>query len=326
MSRDETIASIVNTVSDYREGEIARIDGAHVERWIKQFDRAVRDPILTELDHVLQHTYLPKSAVKKFLAGLVTNEKLATEDPCAFWQTVKFLDIQQGGNSQREMLAMFDRVLHKHCGFHVQDCGARPTKFLYLDDAIFTGNRVLRDVRAWLPSAPSASIELHVVTVAFHRGGQWYADKEIKKAAAAAKKAISITWWRILEIEDRKSSIIVSDVLRPTALPTDPATNAYVQSLKYPPILRTPGNVGENKFFSSDDGRQVLEQEFLKAGLKIRAMCPMLGPSQRPLGNMVLDTLGFGSLFVTFRNCPNNCPLALWAGDPWFPLFPRKTN
>lgn len=29
---------------------------------------------------------------------------------------------------------------------------------------------------------------------------------------------------------------------------------------------------------------------------------------------------------VTFRNCPNNCPLAFWVGDPWYPLFPRLNN
>jgi hypothetical protein len=96
--------------------------------------------------------------------------------------------------------------------------------------------------------------------------------------------------------------------------------------LKYKPVFRTPGNVGENKFFSCEDGRHLLEQEFLKAGAKIRSLCPHLNKYQRPLGNMVLETLGFGSLFVTFRNCPNNCPLAFWAGDPWYPLFPRKTN
>lgn len=55
-------------------------------------------------------------------------------------------------------------------------------------------------------------------------------------------------------------------------------------------------------------------------------MCPYLNEYQRPLGNMVLETLGFGSMLVTFRNCPNNSPLALWAGDPWYPLFPRKVN
>jgi hypothetical protein len=100
----------------------------------------------------------------------------------------------------------------------------------------------------------------------------------------------------------------------------------YVQALRYPVMLRTPGNLGENGFYSSEEGRDVLEQEFLKAGLHIRSICPYLNEFQRPLGNTVLDTLGFGSLFVTFRNCPNNAPLALWAGAPWYPLFPRKTN
>lgn len=326
MTHQELLESIAGTISDYRASQIPPIDAAHVGQWITQFDKAVRDPILTEMDHVLKQTYLPKTAVKKFLASLVKNEALATADPCAFWRDVAFLDIQQGGNSQHVMLTMFDEVLHKHCGFHIKDCGAKPAAFVYLDDAIFTGNRVLNDIRAWLQSdAPKAS-KLHVITVAFHRGGQWYASQKIQEAATAAGKSVDISWWRCLEIEDRKSSINVSDVLRPTSLPTDKPTTDYVSALRYPPTLRTAGHLGENGFFSSEAGRHLLEQEFLKAGLYIRSVCPHLNKYQRPLGNMVLDTLGFGSLFVTFRNCPNNCPLALWAGDPWHPLFPRKVN
>jgi hypothetical protein len=55
-------------------------------------------------------------------------------------------------------------------------------------------------------------------------------------------------------------------------------------------------------------------------------MCGNLGNSERPLGHMTLVTLGFGSLIVTYRNCPNNAPLALWVDHPWYPLFPRTTN
>ena len=69
-----------------------------------------------------------------------------------------------------------------------------------------------------------------------------------------------------------------------------------------------------------------LPDTLLASGLHIRSICPYLNVYQRPLGNMVLETFGFGALVVTFRNCPNNAPLALWAGDPWYPLFPRKTN
>lgn len=322
--RSDLLASIAATIADYRHGAITEPDADHVEAWVSQFDDDAQVPMLVEMDHVLKKTYLPKKAVKRFLKHLAANEKLATDDPCAFWQDVAFLDIQGGGNSQRDMLAMFDKVLLKQCGFGVSDCGDEPTAFIYLDDAIFTGNRVLNDIRSWLEDSAPKKSTLHVVTVAFHRGGQWYAEQGIQKAARAAGKSVDITWWRCLEIEDRKSQIDVSDVLRPVSLPDSAAE--YVQTLKYSPVLRTPGNVGENGFFSSEAGRHLLEQEFLKAGLRIRSMCPYLNKYQRPLGNMVLDTLGFGSIFVTFRNCPNNCPLALWAGDPWYPLFSRKTN
>ena len=165
-----------------------------------------------------------------------------------------------------------------------------------------------------------------VITMGLHSGGQFYAKGRIDTAAKAAGKAITLTWWRAVEIEDRKAYTDSSDVLRPTAIPNDPPTQAYVQSLGYEPALRKPGNVGGKGFFSSEQGRNLLEQELLKTGVHIRSICPNLSIYQRPLGNMVLKTTGFGSMLVTFRNCPNNAPLALWAGNPWYPLFARKTN
>ena len=68
------------------------------------------------------------------------------------------------------------------------------------------------------------------------------------------------------------------------------------------------------------------EQEFLKAGVRVRTLCPYFNEYMRPLGSNLMKTLGLGSLFVTYRNCANNTPLVLWAGDPWYPLFERKTN
>ena len=64
----------------------------------------------------------------------------------------------------------------------------------------------------------------------------------------------------------------------------------------------------------------------MMAGLEVRRQCPLLPETIRPLGATLLKTFGFGSTIVTFRNCANNCPPALWAGDPWIPLFPRSTN
>ncbi|MBU0507721.1 hypothetical protein KKH27_02625 [bacterium] len=324
--RSQLLESIAETITDYREGEVDKPTPEHVDTWVNQFDREVQKPILAELDHALKRTYFSRENVKDFLAALVKNKKLAGDDPCSFWEDVEFLRIQGGGNSQREILAMFDGILEDECELKTEDCGDSPTAYLYLDDAIFTGNRVRTDLGSWIDSNAPAEAKVHVVTIALHRGGQYYASTKIKDSARAAGKKIDVSWWRCIEIEDRKRYVDSSDVLRPTNIPDDAGVQAYAASLKYAPVLRTPGNVGGNDIFSSEEGRHLLEQEFLKAGARIRSMCPNLNVYQRPLGNMVLETLGFGSLLVTFRNCPNNCPLAFWVGDPWYPLFPRSTN
>ncbi|MFC1826248.1 hypothetical protein ACFLYZ_02510 [Thermodesulfobacteriota bacterium] len=327
--RSQLIESIVETVADYRKGEIPSPTQDHVERWINQFEPTVQEPMLTELDYVLQKTYITKSTADGFLNEIVTNTKLAGDAPCEFWEDITFLDIQQGGNSQKEMLETFDGILQEKCDLEIEDCESSSNIFFYLDDAIFTGNRVLNDLRGWIESDAPKDAQVNIVVMAFHRGGQHYAKNNLKKTAKDSGKAIKFNWWRILEIEDRRIYTNSSDVLRPTTIPEDELVRKYVKMLEdknFPPILRRPGNVGENKFFSSESGRNLLEQEFLKAGAKIRSKSPYLNVYQRPLGNMVLNTLGFGSLLVTYRNCPNNCPLAFWAGDPWYPLFQRKTN
>lgn len=323
--RDDRLASIAMTTADYREGDLAAPAPEHVERWINQFDAAVQLPILREMDHVLKQTYFSRKGTRKFLAGLFQTEKLVGEDACAFWKGLKFLDIQGGGASQKEMLALFSQVLEKRCGFAAADCGAEPEAFLYLDDAIFTGNRVRRDLEAWINEDAPTEAKLHVVVIASHEGSYYHRNK-VGEAARAAGKKISITWWHAINLEDRKKYTDTSDVLRPVAIPNDDAVQAYVDAMHYKPHLRNAGHVGGKGIFSSDAGRRLLEEEFLKAGARIRQMCPNLGESQRPLGHTSLEALGFGSMIVTFRNCPNNAPLALWVDAPWYPLFPRTTN
>jgi hypothetical protein len=230
-----------------------------------------------------------------------------------------------GGASQKEMLALFGKILAKKCGFSIDDCGADPQAFVYLDDAIFSGGRASQDLVKWITEDAPDKARLHVIVIATHQSS-YYNKNKVTAAVKAAGKSVKITWCRAVDLEDRKKYTDSSDVLRPVTIPTDAAVQEYTAALKYKPQLRTLGKVGELGIFSSDAGRQLLEQEFLKAGVRIRGMCPHLNQYQRPLGNMVLDTLGFGSLIVTFRNCPNNAPLALWAGDPWHPLFPRTTN
>lgn len=318
----EQVAAII---ADYRAGELPPPDADHVGRWIKQFDQPVREGVLRETAHVLGKTYLSRAKCEQFLQTVATSPKLAGEDPGAFWRNVHFLRVQQGGQSQTDMLALFAATLKKTFGIEPLPNGPSDT-FIYLDDVSFSGNRVLNDLRTWIagPAPPAGNV--HVIVIALHSGGQFYANMELNKAAKAAGKALTFKWWMSVEVEDQRRYTDSSDVLRPTVIPNDPRVTAYVAAMTYKPVLRTPGSVGKRGYYSSDAGRQLLEQEFLKAGCRVREVCPNLPVRHRPLGFMLLETLGFGTMIATYRNCPNNAPLALWVGAPWIPLLPRKNN
>ena len=327
--RQQLLDSIASMIADYREGEIAKPSPKHVDQWVRQFDPSVQDAILAEMQYVIQRAYVTRKGAEDFLRGLVQNVALVGSDPCKFWRTACVLKIQTQGGSQTQMVAMFDDALRRKCGFtsSMNPAGAGP--FIYIDDGIYTGMRVINDLKPLIVNKAPKNCCVHVIVIALHCGGQHYAATTLQSHAANVGKSIELKWWRIVEIENTPRCRDQSDVLWPTALPGDPLVQAYAKMLTdagHPPQPRTPGSVGPAGFFSSDEGRQLLEQEFLKAGALIRKKCPNLKIYHRPLGNMVLQTLGFGAVIVTFRNCPNNCPLAWWAGNPWYPLFPRKTN
>ena len=317
----ERIAAII---ADYRSGEIPAPDAAHVERWISQFPPGVRDALLSETAHLLQRTYASEKSVADFLRIVTTQESLVGPEPAAWWRGVRFLRLQPAGDSQRFMLAAFDSALRQTCGLSIDECGRDPHTFAYLDDAVFSGGRVGGDLSRWISTEAPASANVAVIVMARHRLGEFFAGNDIRKAAAAAGKSITLAWWRTTTFEDRKAHMAMADVLRPTAIPPEAA--AYVESLGAAPVLRTGSGTGRLGLFSSGAARALIEREFLKAGIAVRDKCPLLPAQMRPLGCSLLKTTGFGSMFVTHRNCANNTPLVLWAGDPWYPLLPRRIN
>ena len=172
---------------------------------------------------------------------------------------------------------------------------------------------------------------MQVVVAALHTSGAHFVRQRLAKSAKDAGKAIEFHFWRIVEVENRKSCKDDSEVLWPAELPEDQAVQRYLKlSNKYPLEPRNAG--GRLGPFSSEAGRQLLERELLIAGVKIRNLSVSPKEILRPLGFSPFG-VGFGSMTVTHRNCPNNCPLALWWGDPtatsgpfhWYPLFARKT-
>jgi len=231
------------------------------------------------------------------------------------------------------MLDLFDKILEKQCGISIDSCGKTGGDYIYIDDVMFSGNRVGNDLAKWIDEDAPKKATVHVIVVAIHTGGEYLVGKKLKAAVTASDKDIQIKYWRVMNIENRRAYRNDSEVLWPVETPDDPDVQQYAElPQKFPFEPRTPG--GSLGPFSSEEGRQLLEREFLIAGVTIRNFSRNPKDILRPLGFSPFG-LGFGSIIVTFRNCPNNCPLALWWGDPdadpehpfskWYPLLPRKT-
>lgn len=333
--RNKLLESIAATMADYRAEVTSRDGPSHVERWIKQFGRDSQVPVLRELDHVLKKTYFSRERATKFLDGLVSENALAGKEPCVFWKKATFHQRQENGHSQAELLRIFDDILEEKCGFTTASCDGSGSDHIYLDDAMFTGARVGKDLELWIRATAPKNATARVVVFAAHSFAAFKLQERIAKASRDQKKVIRLEIWRIAEFENKLINRNVSEVLWPSVLPDDDSLRAYIAAeKKFPFQPRDAGGKTAHNLFSSETGRQILEKELLLAGMRIRSFSKNPSPALRPLGFSPFG-LGFGSMIVTFRNCPNNCPLALWWGDPdaesshpfskWYPLFPRET-
>ncbi|WP_123511794.1 phosphoribosyltransferase-like protein [Pseudomonas frederiksbergensis] len=326
--RDDLTASIANTIVTYRQGEISEPTSQHVDRWASQFDPQTALPFLREFDQAIKKTFFTKESTRRFLSGIIKNEKITGKDPASYWKGSNILNIQQKGQSQKEMVKIFANELKEAHGLDLNHCGSPEGDYIYLDDVLFTGGRISTDLIAWLKKAPQRAT-VHIILIAAYTGGEYYIrTKKLKIAIEATGKKIETHFWRCVALENTLYNKFTSDVLWPIAIPDDELVQAYVKDMDIK--LRLPG--GKSLIFSDEVGRQVLEREFVLAGVKIRSLTAEPKDFHRPIGCGNFG-LGFGAILATYRNCPNNSPLAIWWGDPkatsgalhWYPLLPRKT-
>lgn len=332
--RRDLLVSIANEIKTYRKGEIDQPTPEHVDRWASQFTPANQIAFLREFNHVIKQTFLTKDCFVQFLDGLVTNTALTGANSHAYWSNANFLKIQRRGQSQKQMVSLMGERIAEKLGLDIARSGSAQGDFIYLDDVLFTGGRISTDLTAWIEGPAPNNAVVKVITIALHTSGHYYIEsRRLREAIARSGKNIRISFWKLLDVENRRYYRNTSDVLWPASIPNDAAVQAYIAAQQaYPVELRVAGNRGTLNIFSSEEGRSVLEQEFLIAGVKIRSLTQNLNDFYRPLGCGGFG-VGFGSTIVTYRNCPNNCPLAMWWGDPeeasgalhWYPLLQRKT-
>lgn len=99
------------------------------------------------------------------------------------------------------------------------------------------------------------------------------------------------------------------------------------------PVFRPKNLPLKETFFSSPENRIKLENLFIQKGIELLSKVKSDSPDKRkrPLGDSIRShkTLGTGTLFFTWRNISNTCPLVFWwdvSGHEWIPLFCLKNR
>lgn len=343
--RESLAVSIATTLSDYRQGEIARITPQHVERWICQFDAADRLTILQEMDHILAKCYVSKRRAEALLDAVLRSERIFGVLPLQRIRETRFLNIQRNGSSQRDMLVLLDTVLHHKYGIRLPN-PAVPAQYVYLDDCLYSGNTAYYDLEPWLRVAEPGS-RLHVVTLGAHLAAVDYLKRRWGDAGLMLHAEVLFSSSLPLNFRNDDSQPENYDCLWPEDAPDeegDERVDAFVEMVATNAVekgwrartFRPAVTTSVESTFSSASARRVVERAFLKAGAYICTLPATRQPNMRPMGYEVLESLGFGAMFVTYRNIANNCPLALWWGDTtypsshpfskWHPLIPRRPN
>lgn len=231
------------------------------------------------------------------------------------------------------MLALLGEVLKERFGLSIDSQESTNKTFVYLDDLSFSSNQIKNDLSRWVEQKDVRDATIHVIVIAIYTQGEYYAGRELRKLLNP--RNVQLEFWASLRPQNSPGRISDAEVLWPTRLPDDPAVKAWEASFApgeeyFKP--RPAGGSGSTTLFSSEQAREVIEQEFLKKGAYIYSLSQNPAKKMRPLGFSALRTPGFGATVATYRNCPNNAPLVMWWGNPkgnrplnqWTPLLQRR--
>lgn len=325
LTKEYLIDEIVLTCKDYRYDDGFDFNKNHVIKWISQFEESTRIPILTEMNHILKNSYVSKEFMLSFFESVIDyiNEKHPD-------QNIVFLDCQKKGHSQSELKLLFEKYIENN-NIKIGNSSGK-NLWLYLDDFIFTGNTAVRD----LAQLEISYSDILIISIAVHSKSEYYIKTKTKVPILRMYTLENIN-------HDNAQSV---DVIWPSSFKST-ILDDYIDNIEdlhkndlYPSkyALFCDNNPNVENLFSNDTSRRVFEKEFILAGIDLINKSKHPNKSMKPLGYDYKKTLGFGSTLVSFRNCPNNCPLVMWYGttngkygptstlNSWYPLFPRKTN
>lgn len=343
---DSYCCSLSQVIESY---EVSKITPEYIKLWVEQFQisNSHKAVILDGLIHIFkrkQH-FITENMLINNLEEFFAGNALGAFDETNLYNDIKnteFLDIQYKSQSQKNLIKLTNRVLEKHYnGLTNIQCKSNKD-FLYIDDVTYTGTSIIKDIVEWLKSGSIQKNSRIIIYVyaAYTKAIEYintftknYLEKEYE---------ISIDFYFSREINNDTNKGKI-EVLNPTYT-EDRDVKDYIIDLmnrciinkskfKYNPksiYRRAHDDKSKDELFKNTTDRDIMEKVFLKQGIKLVREFREIHKSSnaeniRPLGFNKKLTLGFGSMLVTYRNVPNNCPMVLWfEGKTWKPLFRRN--
>ena len=344
----EKCKELASIICNFRYREIVQIDEEHVKKWIEQFDENAQLIILEEMIYVFSVWYLKRDyIVNEYIdkiPGILQKKYgfLSEVDTC---KNVVFVNMQSAGQSQSLLISELKHLKWEQYGILLKsDIDATVSHYAYIDDGFYSGSRARKDIKELAYQLkPGDTIDVFYLVVC--TSGFLYAKNEFKALEAECKIEIkfhpltTIDNVRCEHIEYKNGTETVWWMKNHMALwphinsKSDAEIDAYYEYLKkissnyekYP--YRNSHWINDSGVFSSSERRTLVETEFLKKGILISKAYPNSNKKgMYPLGYNLWPSFGFGVLFATDFNVPNNAPLVIWADTNWYPLLPRRGN
>lgn len=337
--------AIASILADYEKNDMTP---EHILAWVSQFNEDDREFILEELLHIFKKTYFSKERCKKLLKSYLEywTKEFHYSDVQSFIVETAFLDLQPPLKSQRKLLVFLDEILKEFYGCSLIYSGQQIKRYIYLDDVLSTGGTIYKDLEKWFNDnnnidttktnfqfIKDKKININVCLLCCHTWGLSNTEYRLMQSIDASVKK-NINWFWFHEIQNNLKGYNQSLNHMLPINENNQIINEYLNSIDaiantdraFRPI--TQPHV--DKLFSSPASRNRLETLFLVKGIEILSRVEELKVKQiRPLGYTVKShkTFGLGTLFFSYRNIPNNCPIVFWwANNNWRPLFVLKNR
>ncbi|MCR0999224.1 phosphoribosyltransferase-like protein [Serratia rubidaea] len=332
---------IAEILVDYELAPLGGMNSAHVGRWIEQFEERDKLFILEQTLALLRKAYISKNDYVEKINGI-----LRSDYNCSIISQSAFLNIQEAnrGTSQRDLLELLENQAEEFEELDVVILSRTSTKqqvkefsrFIYFDDVCFSGNKAFNDITWFVEYFNLSHVAIHVCFLGTHRYATYMLETTLARRFQGRNITLDIKGKGLLKTrENRLKYSSSSEVfwLRRNGI-------ELPDWIQHPEVYTSREGTERTHFISNNiflnkADRYRFEHALTKAGFYILRQSKNPAPILKPLGFSTFSGLGFGGTIFTYRNCPNNTPLAFWWGryeregipnkalDCWYPLMRR---